>query len=57
MAKPLYQHIKTRFSGKVSPQKKLRGGVIFIDAIPKNPTGKILRRVLKEKVKKMKSKL
>ncbi|KAI4457775.1 long-chain-fatty-acid--coa ligase [Holotrichia oblita] len=51
------KEIQDFIAGKVSPQKKLRGGVIFIDSIPKNPTGKILRRVLKEKVKKMKSKL
>lgn len=29
---------------------KLRGGVEFIDEIPKNPAGKILRQKLKEKV-------
>jgi acyl-CoA synthetase (AMP-forming)/AMP-acid ligase II len=28
--------------------KQLRGGVVFIDAIPKSPSGKILRRLLKE---------
>lgn len=31
-----------------SPAKKLRGGVIFIDEIPKNPSGKILRRQLRD---------
>lgn len=30
-----------------SPAKKLRGGVIFVDEIPKNPSGKILRRELR----------
>ncbi len=34
--------------GKVSPAKRLRGGVIFIDQIPKNPSGKILRRELRK---------
>lgn len=29
--------------------KRLLGGVEIIDAIPKNPSGKILRRELKEK--------
>ncbi|XP_070575432.1 uncharacterized protein [Ptychodera flava] len=33
--------------GKVTPEKKLRGGVEFIEEIPKSPSGKILRRVLK----------
>ncbi|KAJ3194448.1 hypothetical protein HK101_002663 [Irineochytrium annulatum] len=33
---------------KVSNHKWLRGGVAFIDAIPKSPSGKILRRVLRD---------
>ncbi|XP_038206537.1 4-coumarate--CoA ligase 1 [Zerene cesonia] len=33
---------------KVSPAKRLRGGVIFVDEIPKNPSGKILRRELRK---------
>ncbi|CAK5270899.1 unnamed protein product [Mycena citricolor] len=33
--------------------KHLAGGVEFIDAIPKNPSGKLLRRVLREKAKAM----
>jgi 4-coumarate--CoA ligase len=42
-----------------SPAKKLHGGVIFIDEIPKNLSGKILRRELRElaKTKNLKSKL
>lgn len=35
---------------KLSPQKWLRGGVRFIEAVPKNPTGKILRRELRKMV-------
>jgi 4-coumarate--CoA ligase len=31
--------------------KWLKGGVEFIDAIPKNPSGKLLRRILREKAK------
>ncbi|XP_037039131.1 4-coumarate--CoA ligase 1-like [Bradysia coprophila] len=34
--------------GKMSPAKRLHGGVIFIDEIPKNPSGKILRRELRK---------
>ena len=34
---------------KVAHHKRLRGGVQFVTEIPKNPSGKILRRVLKQK--------
>ena len=37
--------------GKVANHKRLRGGVRFIDEVPKSASGKILRRVLKDKVK------
>lgn len=36
---------------RVAHHKRLRGGVRFVDHIPKNPSGKILRRVLKQKFK------
>ncbi|CAG9796552.1 unnamed protein product [Diatraea saccharalis] len=36
---------------KVSPWKRLRGGVIFIEEIPKTGSGKILRRNLRAMVK------
>ncbi|KAG4078947.1 hypothetical protein HA402_010899 [Bradysia odoriphaga] len=44
---------------KASPAKKLRGGVVFVDQIPKSPAGKILRRELRDLLKKLslKSKL
>ena len=32
---------------KVAPHKRLKGGVVFLDAIPKTNTGKLLRRELK----------
>ncbi|KAJ2994242.1 hypothetical protein HDV02_001744 [Globomyces sp. JEL0801] len=35
-------------ASKVSPHKKLRGGVQFIDVIPKSAAGKILRRLLRD---------
>lgn len=34
-------------TGQVAPYKRLRGGIRFVDGIPKNPSGKILRRELK----------
>lgn len=42
---------------RASPAKRLRGGVVFVDEIPKNPSGKILRRILRDMLKKQKSKL
>lgn len=33
---------------KVVRYKRLTGGVVFVDAIPKNPSGKILRRQLRD---------
>ncbi|EFN86281.1 Luciferin 4-monooxygenase [Harpegnathos saltator] len=42
---------------KLSPQKWLRGGVQFVDAIPKNPTGKILRRKVQAMILAIMSKL
>ncbi|XP_037944387.1 luciferin 4-monooxygenase-like [Teleopsis dalmanni] len=40
-----------------SSPKRLRGGVLFVDDIPKNPSGKILRRILRDMIKNPKSKL
>ena len=36
---------------RVSRHKRITGGVVFLDAIPKNPSGKILRKWLREKAK------
>eukprot|EP01111_Echinosteliopsis_oligospora_P009136 TRINITY_DN2627_c0_g1_i1.p1 TRINITY_DN2627_c0_g1~~TRINITY_DN2627_c0_g1_i1.p1 ORF type:complete len:271 (-),score=67.38 TRINITY_DN2627_c0_g1_i1:23-835(-) len=33
-------------NAQVAPVKKLRGGVFFVSSIPKNPSGKILRRTI-----------
>lgn len=37
--------------GKVANHKRLRGGVVLIEAIPKSPSGKILRKDLRAKAK------
>ncbi|KAL4804327.1 putative AMP-binding enzyme [Aspergillus unguis] len=34
---------------RVAPVKQITGGVIFLDAIPKNPSGKTLRKLLRER--------
>jgi len=39
------------FNAKVSPHKKLRGGIRFVEAVPKSNAGKILRRVLVEQAR------
>jgi len=42
-----------RFSeGKLTKYKRLDGGVKFVTAIPKNASGKILKRLLREESKK-----
>lgn len=51
------KEIKNFVASNVSSQKQLRGGVQFVNEIPKNPSGKILRRVLRERAKKLQSKL
>ncbi|KAF2880009.1 hypothetical protein ILUMI_26168 [Ignelater luminosus] len=49
--------VKDFLAGQVSPHKRLRGGVRFINEIPRNPSGKILRRKLREFISLSKSKL
>lgn len=44
------------FATKVASHKQLRGGIKFIDAIPKTASGKILRRVLKPQALPVESK-
>lgn len=39
-------------NAKVANHKKLRGGIKFVESIPKNPSGKILRRILAAEAKK-----
>ncbi|CAG8510355.1 6925_t:CDS:10 [Funneliformis caledonium] len=47
------EEIKEFVSQRVADHKRLRGGVYFIDQIPKSPSGKILRRLLRDRVKHM----
>ncbi|KAF2098464.1 acetyl-CoA synthetase-like protein [Rhizodiscina lignyota] len=45
----LAKEIVAWLDAQVSYPKKLRGGVQFVEEVPKSPTGKILRRLLKDK--------
>ncbi|PYH45584.1 luciferase [Aspergillus saccharolyticus JOP 1030-1] len=44
----LGRRIEAWVKGRVVSYKQLRGGVRFVEAIPRNPSGKILRRELKK---------
>lgn len=46
------ENIVTFVGEKVSAVKRITGGVVFLDAIPKNPSGKILRKALRDRAKK-----
>jgi acyl-coenzyme A synthetase/AMP-(fatty) acid ligase len=43
--------VKKYVAEKLSEYKQLKGGVEFITSVPKNPSGKILRRALKAQIK------
>ncbi|XP_071053750.1 luciferin 4-monooxygenase-like [Onthophagus taurus] len=49
--------VKKVISDQLSKPKHLHGGVYFVNEIPKNPSGKILRRQLRDLLVKQKSKL
>lgn len=44
----LDQTIVEWVKARVAQHKRLRGGVVFVKAIPKSPSGKILRRMLRD---------
>ncbi|KAK8014247.1 hypothetical protein PG990_007543 [Apiospora arundinis] len=46
------QEIKAFVAKQVAPYKQLRGGVVYIPAIPKSPSGKILRKELRQQARK-----
>lgn len=46
------EEIKVFVKERLAPYKQLRGGVVFVDEIPKNAIGKYLRRELRERAKK-----
>ena len=51
------QEIMHFVADNVSAYKRLRGGVVFVDEIPKSASGKILRKELKLRAEESKSKL
>ncbi|KAK8054072.1 4-coumarate-CoA ligase 2a [Apiospora saccharicola] len=44
--------VKKYVADQMAPNNQLRGGVLFVDEIPKNAIGKLLRRELRERAKK-----
>ncbi|KAL2813887.1 hypothetical protein BJX63DRAFT_442764 [Aspergillus granulosus] len=46
------EEVKSFLAGKLAKYKALTGGVRFIEAIPKNASGKILKKVLREEAEK-----
>jgi 4-coumarate--CoA ligase len=44
--------VKEFVKSRLAPYKQLRGGVVFVDELPKNAIGKYLRRELRERAKK-----
>ena len=46
MEQEIYEWVKE----KVAPHKRLDGGIVFIDEVPKSASGKILRRLLRDQL-------
>lgn len=42
------EEVKSYLAQRLAKYKRLEGGVVFIDHIPRNPSGKILKRSLRE---------
>lgn len=50
-SKAVIEGIHSWLNSRIANHKRLRGGVFIVDEIPKSPSGKILRRQLKELLK------
>ncbi|KAK5464975.1 hypothetical protein LTS15_001538 [Exophiala xenobiotica] len=46
------EEVKDYVKQRLAPYKQIRGGVVFVEEIPKNAIGKMLRRELRERAKK-----
>ena len=44
--------VKDFVKARLAQYKQLRGGVVFVDELPKNAIGKYLRRDLRERAKR-----
>ncbi|EMC98908.1 hypothetical protein BAUCODRAFT_84795 [Baudoinia panamericana UAMH 10762] len=56
--RPSEQEVHNYMRGLLASYKMLEGGIVFVDMVPKNASGKILKRVLRERAaKEMRSKL
>ncbi|CEH15048.1 Acyl-CoA synthetase [Ceraceosorus bombacis] len=51
-AKAFAEEIVSWVNGKVANHKRLRGGAVIVEAVPKSPSGKILRRILRDQAQK-----
>lgn len=51
------EEVKQYVAARTSPAKRLHGGVRFVSEIPKNVSGKILRRELRAMLNRQLSKL
>lgn len=46
------ERITREVNSKLSQHKRITSGLLFVDSLPKNPSGKILRRLLRERAQK-----
>lgn len=51
-AKVTEHEIQKYIADQLIYYKRLEGGVVFVDAIPKNASGKILKRMLREQAER-----
>lgn len=50
--RPNEEEVNRHMKERLAYYKQLIGGILFVDAIPKTPSGKILKRILREQAKK-----
>lgn len=49
---PSEQEVNTWMKERLASYKQLLGGIVFVKEIPKNASGKILKRILRDQAKK-----